>query len=346
MLCHAGRCKWADEFEVDKIVSMTGQLGSASELFRVRWKGYGAEEDTEEPRANLHPDLVREFTLANNIHGGQHNGPKCPRCDELFQDANDLQTHLQQCRITRCPYCEKKCKNYRGLTVHLRSCRVCPNSPQKFTGTRAETKVKEDKLIDMQSQRPVVMCENKTLKNVFRFKYLGAIFAADGSQHYDVRRRVGLAISRMGQLRQVYNASIKFTIKMKVYKAAICSLFTYGCEAWDLTRAAMAKLNGANACCLSRFTGKSAHQEASRLTRTYDLVASVRKRRMVWLGHILRMPGDRLLKLATKVQYEQQSKGSLFMDVPPHLSYDQIVSLAQDRKVWKQLQADTDFSRY
>ena len=42
---------------------------------------------------------------------------------------------------------------------------------------------------------------------------------------------------------------------MKIYKSAVCCLLTYGCEAWTLDDETTAMLNGANARCLSRFTG-------------------------------------------------------------------------------------------
>ena len=59
---------------------------------------------------------------------------------------------------------------------------------------------------------------------------------------------------------------------MKIYKKAVTSLFTYDSEAWFLDEATAAKINGANARCLSRFTGKDAHAEASKHTTSYDLV--------------------------------------------------------------------------
>ena len=36
------------------------------------------------------------------------------------------------------------------------------------------------------NQRPKVMCEGEELKNVYKFKYLGAMFAADGLQEHDL----------------------------------------------------------------------------------------------------------------------------------------------------------------
>ena len=117
------------------------------------------------------------------------------------------------------------------------------------------------------------------LDNSFKFKYLGSMFAADGSQHYDVRRRIGIAMDRMGQLRHVFSSKLPVWLKLKIYKAAVCSLFTYGSEAWNLNERTRAAINGANSRCLSRITGRTIHEEANARTRTYDLVTAIRRTR-------------------------------------------------------------------
>ena len=142
----------------------------------------------------------------------------------------------------------------------------------------------------------------KALKNVFHFKYLGSVFAADGSHSYDVKRRVTMAMSRMGQFRHVFNSKIPVNLKMKIYKAVVCSILTYGSEVWRLDEKTLAALNGVNARCLSRFTDKDAHVEVSHRTRSFDLLLTIRKRRFKWIGHILRLPVSRLVKMAVKCQ--------------------------------------------
>ena len=190
---------------------------------------------------------------------------------------------------------------------------------------------------EAQAQLPQVECAGDELVNAFYFKYLGSIFAADGDHKYDVRRRIGIAMTRMGQLRHVFSSKLPRSLKLKVYKAAICSLFTYGSEAWNLDEQTCAALNGANSRCLSRFTGRTIHEEASPRTRTFDLVAAIRQTRARWLGHILRMGPERMLHQAALQQFKNGSAGNLFMDVPAHLSLDRIKTIAQDRAMWKKL---------
>jgi len=140
------------------------------------------------------------------------------------------------------------------------------------------------------------------LKNVAHFKYLGNIFSADGSQEPDIQRRCGIATTRAGQLRHIFGSThIDLATKLNLYNAAIGSLFTYGCEAWTLTTKTMRQLNGANSHLLTRITGKTIHEEAR--DPSYDLNLNIRKRRLCWLGHILRLDDHRLVKSAIRAQF-------------------------------------------
>ena len=226
--------------------------------------------------------MVKDFLVANDLYDHNWPGVRSPRCDQ-------------------------PCKSARGVTIHSKHCILKPEGEQRFAGTCAAKKVRKLKLEAAQKLKATVKCGDEPLKNTYLFKYLGSIFAADGDQKHDVKRRIALVTTRMGQLRHVFNSSISFAIKMKVYKTAVCSLLTYGSEAWDMDEQTRAHINGANASLLSRFTGKDAHQEASTKTRSYDLVKAIKQRRMKWLGHLLRLQGERLVKLATWVQLQRRS---------------------------------------
>ena len=56
------------------------------------------------------------------------------------------------------------------------------------------------------------------------------------------------------------------------------------------------KLDGTNSRMVKVMTGKSAHEETTEGTRSFDLVRAIRtrSRRMTWLGHILRMQPHRM----------------------------------------------------
>ena len=164
---------------------------------------------------------------------------------------------------------------------------------------------------------------------------MGSIFAANGAQEHDITRRINMATSRCGQLRNVFGLpDISLQLKINIYNTAMASLLTYGSEAWSLTPRNQARINGANARCLSRITGRSIHTEASSRTQKYDLVTAIKQRKWKWLGHLLRAPGDRLTKLALKVQFEKGDKYNMMQNVPAFCkTFAQLESLAQNRSV-------------
>ena len=187
---------------MDKILAVKDETGSQNRKFLVRWEGYGDEHDSWQPRNNLPPAVVNEFLIANNLYDFEWPGGRCPHCD-------------------------RPCKSQHGVKIHARKCWQRPTT-QNFTGTCAEDKVRQLNLEKAQHVRDHLKCEEVTLKNVFIFKYLGSLFAADGDQKQDLKRRIALASSRMGELRHVFNSGIALRTKMKVYKTAVCSLLTYG----------------------------------------------------------------------------------------------------------------------
>ena len=100
---------------------------------------------------------------------------------------------------------------------------------------------------------------------------------------------------------------------MRLYVASVCSIMTYGSEAWLIDEEVSRVLNGANSLMVSKITGKSPHEEAKPQTRTFDLVKSIRARRLQWLGHILRMQlnpdgTERLIKSAVRHMYQNPKK--------------------------------------
>ena len=45
-------------------------------------------------------------------------------------------------------------------------------------------------------------------------------------------------------------------LKLRLYRLAVCSTLTNGCEAWEFTLKVRRTLNGFNSRCLNRITGK------------------------------------------------------------------------------------------
>ena len=80
----------------------------------------------------------------------------------------------------------------------------------------------------------------------------------------------------------------------------------------------MKRINGANSVMLARITGRSISSEARLLTTSFDLIKTIRERRLRWLGQIIRAGLDSIMYQALVVQKSLGHTGNLLMDAPPH----------------------------
>ena len=94
---HMAKCKRRDIHIVDKIVAVEGEAGSSTRRFTVRWQGYGAEDDTQEPYSNLPPHMIKEYLIANDIYNFNWPGARCPLCDKPCKNARGVKSHMQYC---------------------------------------------------------------------------------------------------------------------------------------------------------------------------------------------------------------------------------------------------------
>jgi hypothetical protein len=118
---------------------------------------------------------------------------------------------------------------------------------------------------------------------VFEFKYLGHLFAADGSCEPAVMVRLAIAKVAFSKLFSVWNSTELHTeLKLKLYVAGIVSVLSYGVEAWEMNDKLCTRLRGWNIRCLHHITGRSHREEAT--SPTFYLETSVMSRRQKWLS--------------------------------------------------------------
>ena len=234
-----------------------------------------------------------------------------------------------------CPECDRSFPTTRGLAIHrARWCRP-GQRPASRRGQLADKAVKLAKRKASAAMLPPVVLEGEPLETVYQFDYLGCRFTSDGDDEADMRHRMAIAGERSRSLGCLWRDNrLPRSLKLRLYAASVCSTLTHGSEAWTLTPKALATLNGFNSRQLHRITGRSYREEATQ--PSYDLLGAVRRRRHQWLGHILRMPADRLVRRAVLALGRRggppYQPGSLLMDTP--LPLDELVLRAADRPKW------------
>ena len=109
--------------------------------------------------------------------------------------------------------------------------------------------------------------------------------------------------------------SLSLNMKLRLYKLCICSTLTHSCEGRNLTKAVSRNLKGFTSRCLHVITEKEYHDTA--LSPAYNLLFAVRQRSLRYLGHLLCLPRDSMVRrslMAMAGGGNRYPEGILFMD--------------------------------
>ena len=152
----------------------------------------------------------------------------------------------------------------------------------------------------------------------------------------DARHRMDIAQAACGSLSHLWtDHRLSRETKLRLYRLSVCSSLTHCCTAGALTRTVRRMINGFNSRCLHVITGGDYRDTAA--TPEYDLVLAVRKRRMRYLGHVLRLPQDRIVRrslIALVKGGTYYPEGSLFSDCEID-GLHQLMMLATNRSAWR-----------
>ena len=235
----------------------------------------------------------------------------------------------------KCDSCGREFTKQRGLRVHV--ARWCDGgrTQRSRLGTLTDKAVKTAKRRVAESALDKVYVGNEALDNVLHFEYLGSQLQGDGEDEADVRHRMDIAQAAFGSLSHLWSDhGLSRATKLRLYRVSVCSTLTHSCEAWTLTRTVVRMINGFNSRCLHAITGEDYRTTAT--VPVYNMVLAVRKRRLRYLGHVLRLPAEIIVRrslLALVKGGAQYPEGSLFSDCEAALP--QLEALSLDRSAWR-----------
>ena len=125
-------------------------------------------------------------------------------------------------------------------------------------------------------------------------------------------------------------------VKLRLYVAGVASVLVYGSECWDLAGSTCSAVRAWNARRLATLTGRSIKEEYEH--PTHDLLGGVRRRRLKWLGDLLRAEESflpRRVALTELARFPGKGHpGGIFMDAPRAGSVEELVELARDKARW------------
>ena len=153
-------------------------------------------------------------------------------------------------------------------------------------------------------ESPIILnIDGTELNEVQCFRYLGSNISANCSLDDEVSFRIGRAASAYGRLRpRVFeNHNLNLHTKVSVYHAVVVSTLLYGNETWTLYRQQFRNLEKFHMGTLQKILGitwrdKIPHTEILRRTNCVSLECLLHRGKLRWLGHVVRMPENRLPK--------------------------------------------------
>jgi hypothetical protein len=94
-----------------------------------------------------------------------------------------------------------------------------------------KTKVKR---ISRQPLPVKIMRDQKQLKNVESFKYLGSILTNDGKCTCEIKHRIVMAKAAFNKKKSLFTSTLDLELRKKLVKCYIWSIALYGAETWTL----------------------------------------------------------------------------------------------------------------
>lgn len=224
------------------------------------------------------------------------------------------------------------------------------------------------KVMAVAAPPPLLHLDGVPLEVVPKFKYLGATISNDvvaGSA--DILDRIGKATQSFACLHNAVWSRTYLSIKtkMRIFNAAVIPVLLYGAESWCLLEADARMLEVFQMRCLRKILGVSLLERLTNVSiqrkclHQPDIKTQIRKARLRWAGHVLRMDPTRIVRQSwiykvppdwkcppkapkktwsKMVQQDLAHLASTYGSVNWHNNYINIIAdLAQDRNQWKQI---------
>lgn len=205
-------------------------------------------------------------------------------------------------------------------------------------------------LVAKEPAEVVIKIDDYKLEQVTHFKYLGTEVTDQNISTTDLRCRTAQALAAAGNLRVIWrNTGISLKTKLRLLDCLVLPIALYGCETWTLNKAELKKLQAFGMKCLRMVLGITWREHitnaeiSSRTSRSIGyFVDIVQQRQRAWLGHVLRMEGNRLPKISIQARsldtrYRGRPRKN-WVDATLEgtgVDYKTAIHLARDRNVWR-----------
>lgn len=200
-----------------------------------------------------------------------------------------------------------------------------------------------------------IIINNEPVERVDDFVYLGSVLSNSDGTRKDIRNRIDKASASYAILKPIWKSNkINLRTKLRIYSSNVKSVLLYGSECWRNNKNDFHKLDVFHNRCLRRLSGIFwpqiiSNENLHKLTNEKSISYYVKRSRLRWLGHTLRMDLDRLPKQAltwtpTGARARGRPRATWRRTIESDLDvagipWNEAEQLAQNRTTWKRVTA-------
>ena len=167
------------------------------------------------------------------------------------------------------------------------------------TSLGAGLRINKEKTKMMRINTPTtspVTIDDRPIKEVDSFTYLGSIIDKQGGTDSDVTARIGKARAAFIILKNIWaSREIATTTKVRIFNSNVKSVLLYGSETWRMTKKTKQKIqtfinSGLRRIFRIRWPDKISNKELWQRGSQEPVESQIKKRKWGWIGHTLRKP--------------------------------------------------------
>ena len=188
--------------------------------------------------------------------------------------------------------------------------------------------------------------DGQNLEQIEKMKYLGTLITEEIKTDLELDTRYNLAKAKFSEMSKILTSKrLKLKTKLKILNCYIFSIFTYGSEAWTLSKVLENKIEATEMWCLRRMSNvlwkdKVSNEEVLRQLGTErKLLDKIKKRKCRYYGHIKRKNNVLTMAVEGRVQGKRprgRPRNTWFKDInvwTEQTAYE-CTKKAADRHLW------------
>ena len=133
----------------------------------------------------------------------------------------------------------------------------------------------------------VFTLDRETIKRVERYTYLGLMVNSNWDQSVEVRSRIEKARTVFNKMKTFFvSRNLSLKLKIRMVRCYILPVLLYGFEAWTMIDLSRSKCGYIGEYCATH--GSTNEEVLRRMDKTKEVTFTVKRRKIEYLGHIMR----------------------------------------------------------